>query len=234
MTSGAKFVPVLLLGLGLVSRTAAQNVLETAGLRLEVDGRGAIVKLVDPRSGRDHAPAGRPGYLVRVKSGGRELEPTGLRTGQDAWTFAFEGGIELRVRVARKADYLRFELVKALRSESIEAVLWGPIRTTIGETIGEVVGVVRDAGFAVGIQTLNAKTCGGQLVNEEGTTGGTTTATRKDSAPASRPSASTRPGTGSSPSGTSTRTSRSRPSRGSHWRGAPWPSSARRPTRCCP
>ena len=85
MTSGARIVPVLLLGLGLVSGAAAQNVLETAGLRLEVDGRGAIVKLVDPRSGRDHAPAGRPGYLVRVKSGGRELEPTGLRAGKDIW-----------------------------------------------------------------------------------------------------------------------------------------------------
>ncbi len=177
MTSGAKFVTVLLLGLGLVSGAAAQNVLETSGLRLEVDGRGAIVKLVDPRSGRDHAPAGRPGYLVRVKSGGRELEPTGLRASKDIWSFAFEGGIELRVRVARQADYLRFEVVKVLRPERIEAVLWGPIRTTIGETIGEVVGIVRDAGYAVGIQTLNAKTCGGQLVNDEGTTGGVTTAT---------------------------------------------------------
>ena len=48
MTSGARIVPVVLLGLGLVSGAAAQNVLETAGLRLEVDGRGAIGKLIDP------------------------------------------------------------------------------------------------------------------------------------------------------------------------------------------
>ncbi len=63
------------------------------------------------------------------------------------------------------------------RSEAIEAVLWGPINTTIRETIGEVVGVVRDRDFAIGLQTLNTKTCGGKLVNDEGTTGGRTTAT---------------------------------------------------------
>ena len=96
-----------------------------------------------------------------------------------------------------KPDYLRFELTKAVHPEKIDAVLWGPINTTIGQTIGEVVGVVRDADFAVGLQTLNTKTCGGKLVNEEGTTGGRRRPPRRSSARASRPSASTRPGTGS-------------------------------------
>ena len=59
-------------------------------------------------------------------------------------------------------------------------MLWGPIATTIGQTIGEVVGVVRNTEFAIGLQTLNTKTCGGKLVNEEGTTGGRTTATAEE------------------------------------------------------
>jgi len=157
--------------------SAAQTVLETSGLRVEVDGRGAIMKLVNRRTNSDYAVPGRPGFLVRVKAAGRELEPTGLRRGEETLSFSFEGGIELRVQVAEKRDYLRLKLVKAVRPGLIEAVLWGPLNTTIGETVGEVVGVVRDAHFAIGIQTLNTKTCGGNLVNDEGTTGGRTTAT---------------------------------------------------------
>ena len=180
MTRGMKKVSILLLGFGLVATSAAQNVLETAGLRVEVDGRGAIMKLVDRRTGRNHAPAGPPGFLVRVKAADRELEPTGLRRGEEIWSFSFEGGIELRVQVAASRDYIRFKLEKAVRPGLIKAVLWGPLNTTISETVGEVVGVVRDRDFAIGIQALNTKTCGGKLVNDEGTTGGRTTATKEE------------------------------------------------------
>jgi hypothetical protein len=43
----------------------------------------------------------------------------------------------------------------------VELVVWGPYATTISDTIGETVGVVRDSEFAVGIQALNIKTLGG-------------------------------------------------------------------------
>ena len=48
----------------------------------------------------------------------------------------------------------------------VELVLWGPYPTTIGDIIGEVVGVVRDPEFAIGIQALNAKTLGGYPTTE--------------------------------------------------------------------
>jgi len=174
--------PILFfLALGLTSAAAAQTVYRTAGFELAVDERGAIVRLVDLRTSRNYVPDGQPGSLVRVKTaGGAELPPTAVRAGKGRLTCSFEGGIELVVRVASKAGYLRFELVRAVPADRIDAVLWGPVRTTIKETIGEVVGVVRDRDFAIGVQGLNAKTCGGKLVNEEGTTGGRTTATTEE------------------------------------------------------
>jgi hypothetical protein len=155
----------------------AQQVLKTSRLEMDLDARGRIVKLADLKDGRDYAPAGEPGHLARVKSEGRELVPTGMTVREDVLTFAFDRDIRLGVRVLEKADYLRFELVEAVPADRIEAVLWGPIKTTIAETIGEVVGVLRNGRFALGLQALNSKTCGGKLVNEEGTTGGRTTAT---------------------------------------------------------
>ncbi len=170
----------ILLVLGLCSTARAQHVFKTKSFLMEIASGAQVVKLVDPKSQRNHVPPGRAGYLVRVKAEGKELAPTALDVKKDVLSLTFPGGIRLEVRVAEKPEYLRFELVKAIHPEKIEAVLWGPINTTIGETIGEVVGVVRDKDFAVGIQALNAKTCGGKLVNDEGTTGGRTTATAEE------------------------------------------------------
>jgi len=180
MSPQKKIICALVLGLILSVEAGAQQVFRTAGFEMEINARGEIVRLSGPNGPRNYAPEGQPGYLVRIRDvGGAEILPTGVRAAKGALTFAFDGGIELTVRAAQEPDYLRFELVKVVRPGKIDAVLWGPITTTIGETIGEVVGVVRDQDFALGIQTLNAKTCGGRLANEEGTTGGMTTATRE-------------------------------------------------------
>ena len=50
----------------------------------------------------------------------------------------------------------------------IDAVIWGPYPTTISKIIGEIIGVVRNDNFALGIQVLNVKTLGGKLMNNEG------------------------------------------------------------------
>lgn len=170
-----KTIGTLILGLSLWSVANAQQVFKTRGFLVEVGPNARIVRLVDLKTGKNYVPEADPGYLVRVKAGGRELTASALTVRKNVVDLTFADGIALQVRAAERPDYLRFELVKATPSERIEAVLWGPINTTIGETIGEVVGVVRDKDFAIGIQALNPKTCGGKLVNDEGTTGGRTT-----------------------------------------------------------
>lgn len=59
-------------------------------------------------------------------------------------------------------------MIKLSDKEKVNAVYWGPYPTTINQTIGEVIGVVRDGQFAIGIQALNPKTIGGMLKREGG------------------------------------------------------------------
>jgi hypothetical protein len=181
MSVPKRWVLPFVFGLGLGVGAHGQQVFRTAGFEMIIGARGEIVRLADLKANANYAPAGHSGFLIRVRNThGDELAPAGVRVKKDALIFTFVDGVELQIRAAQRSDYLRFELVKVVHPEKVDAVLWGPITTTIGGTIGEVVGVVRNKDFAIGIQTLNAKTCGGKLVNEEGTTGGMTTATRED------------------------------------------------------
>ena len=72
------------------------------------------------------------------------------------------------VKVTINKSHLSFRLVKLNDKEKVSAVVWGPYPTTITQTIGEVIGVVRDGQYAIGLQTLNPKTLGGILKNEGG------------------------------------------------------------------
>ncbi|TWF41644.1 hypothetical protein FHW36_103448 [Chitinophaga polysaccharea] len=72
-----------------------------------------------------------------------------------------QAGVTATVKVQRNDSYISFELINLAPAEHIDLVLWGPYPTTIADTVGEVVGVVRNKEFAIGIQALNIKTLGG-------------------------------------------------------------------------
>ena len=169
-----------LLGICLSFNMNAQHVFKTMSFEMELNSRSEIVKMIDLKSNSNYVPQGHPGYLIRVKSDGKDLTPKEFKKKDDMLYFTFDKEIQLQVSTKQNADYLRFELTKVEQPEKIDAVLWGPFTTIIDDTIGEVVGVVRNKDFAIGIQTLNPKTTGGKLVNEEGTTQGRTTATEEE------------------------------------------------------
>ncbi len=158
----------------------AQQVFRTSSLMMELNQQSQVIKLNDIKRNVDYVPAGQPGYLVRVKSSGKELVPSGMKIQKNLLILTFGNGIVLHVKTFRNDDYLGFELIKVINAGKIEAVLWGPFNTTIDETIGEVVGVVRNQDFAIGIQGLNPKTNGGKILNEEGSGGEAFTASRED------------------------------------------------------
>jgi hypothetical protein len=78
----------------------------------------------------------------------------------------FPEGESAKIKTGLKDSYITFKVTEI--SNGIDALIWGPLNTSVADTIGNAVGVVRNAGFAIGIQCLNKKTSGGELVNDEG------------------------------------------------------------------
>jgi len=159
-------LPILtLFGLGIAIQ--AQVTFNTTSFRLSLDAQGTIIELTDILNDVNYA-AQEPGFLVGVKSEGVILEPVGFKAEGDQLSYLFPGGIHVNLKAQNKEDYLRFEVAAVSYEERMDAILWGPVRTTISETIGEFVGVVRNQDYAIGIQALNVKTTGGALMDDQG------------------------------------------------------------------
>lgn len=63
-----------------------------------------------------------------------------------------QNNAEARIAVAKKEEYLTFELAEISSVGKVELFIWGPYHTKIKGTVGESVGVVRNKEFAMGIQ----------------------------------------------------------------------------------
>ena len=152
----------LALLIGLTAACAPDGAEWTAGtLQLTVDGTGHVVRLVDETTGADHAANCVGSPLLSVQTAGVLHPPHALSWDAAAGiaTLEYPDGLTARIAVAEKETHLVLELLEV--SAPVELVVWGPYATSISETIGETVGVVRDSGFAIGIQALNPKTLGG-------------------------------------------------------------------------
>jgi len=136
----------------------------TAGtLRIAIDSHGRIVRMADTRSGRDVHADSVPSPLLSVQVDGVLHPPESFdwdRT-DGSGILRYAGGVTATVRATSKPTHLVLELTAVEPLQSVQVVVWGPYATTIGDTIGETVGVVRDSVFAVGLQALNPKTLGG-------------------------------------------------------------------------
>jgi hypothetical protein len=174
--------------LALPGQARAQAQFSTPELQLRLDGRGRITSLADRRNARECLPPGQEPALISVriapKDAGAEapayhspsrasaLElPSRMTWDRNAGLLLLQyrsGAVRVKVRATPKPTHIVFEVVGVEPRNAADIIVWGPYPTTIGATVGEIVGVVRDERFAIGLQVLNVKTRGGALLNAEG------------------------------------------------------------------
>ena len=144
------------------------RILETGTFRLGIGGDGSITQLTDKTTGHDYLAPKVNSPLLSIKKGGKLHEPSSVSVTGSELTFSFrELNLSARVNAEEKGTYMTFELTELSDTGGIELILWGPVKTSIGRTIGETIGVVRDTSFAIGIQALNPKTLGGYPENDD-------------------------------------------------------------------
>jgi len=163
-------VVVLVQGFVFISR--AQTELRTDQLQILVSAEGQIIRMANPLTGTDYLAKGENAPLMQIRSGTTwELPAKAVYNPGSRIISLFYGksGTKAEIAVTERKDHLGFQLKSLNRKSRVDAVCWGPYPLVISKTIGEVVGVVRDTSFALGIQALNVKTVGGVLKNDGGT-----------------------------------------------------------------
>lgn len=137
-------------------------------LRLSIDRTGGISRLTDARSGHDYRADEVPSPVLSVQTDGVLRPPRSV-----AWDaedgvaqFFYGDGVTAHVEVTPQETHLVLEIAAVEPLDHVEVVVWGPYPTTVSDTIGETVGVVRNSEFAIGIQALNIKTLGGLPWND--------------------------------------------------------------------
>src|SRR4030095_10380962 len=141
----------------------AQVSFQTKQFKISFDQTGKLTELLARSSNKNYLPAGETSYLLSVKRNGNIINPGKLqwKKASSEIILSYPGNNSATIKANQNTDYISFELTQLTNGAGAELVLWGPYPTTISDTIGEVVGVVRNKDFAIGIQALNIKTLGG-------------------------------------------------------------------------
>lgn len=143
--------------------------LETAYARITVDRTGLITSLLSLRSGKEYLAAGRPSPVLSLYENGKYVLPASAAYDpvQHTLTLAYPNGAVATVKVVVKDNYVRLQLLALDRRGMVDNIVWGPIHTTISKTIGDIIGVVRDDEWAIGMLALDDKTTQGPPTNSD-------------------------------------------------------------------
>ena len=150
-----------------VAAAGAQTAFQTSQARVQIDAQGFIASLVALKTGKDYSPAGHPSPLMCLHEYGQPNEkllfPTAAAydQGKAQFTLKYRNGASAVVKTAAKEDYFRFQLVSLTPRGNVDTIVWGPLHTKIAGKIGDIIGVVRDADWAIGMLGLDDNTTTG-------------------------------------------------------------------------
>ena len=168
-------ITAILLLVAITSCSRNADVIFPAGkLHIGLNKSGKITGLADADRNIEYVHANSdPKSILAIKINGELEYPASYENSEGEGTLLLrypKNGVEATVQVIKKDRYTTFELKSITKENDIELVLWGPFETSISETIGETVGVVRNKDFSIGIQALNKRTLGGYPTNEDDST----------------------------------------------------------------
>lgn len=143
---------------------------ETDSFKMEVDPNGNITSLLDKEQQHEYRATGQVSPLLSIRVGSEFEAPSEASWEENlgilTLTYPKNQAI-IAVKTDFKKNFIKFEVQDVKSEKEIDLVVWGPYATTISQTVGECVGVVRDSLFSIGIQALNPKTIGGYPSTED-------------------------------------------------------------------
>lgn len=148
---------------------AATRTLQTEHAIFGFDDKGFLISITSRKTGKQYCPGKHPSPVMSLHENGKPndvlLSPVSAKFQKDTIELKYAGGATAIVKYAAKDAYLRLELESLEPRGDVDNIVWGPLHTKIAGKIGDLIGVVRDDDWAIGMQGLDDNTISGPVVD---------------------------------------------------------------------
>ncbi|HZK63515.1 MAG TPA: hypothetical protein VFC34_05185, partial [Puia sp.] len=154
------YIPFLFLYL---STDAQSHLFSTKYLTIGVSNSGYIISLKDKETKREYCPAGDSSALVCLYKDENYILPVSARFNavNKQISFRYPNGSVATISAVQKPTYFAFKLISLMPRNGVDNIVWGPYKTSISQTIGEIISVVRNDEYSLGIMALDNATTSG-------------------------------------------------------------------------
>jgi hypothetical protein len=130
---------------------------------ITIDEKGFVQQFLDKETATNYLATDTLSPLMAIRVSSNIILPEKATFDEDnnQIKLQFPEGYSATINCEVKEGHINFELTEISNLSEVEMIIWGPYQTTIGEVIGETVGVVQGTDFSMGLQALNPKTLGG-------------------------------------------------------------------------
>ena len=141
--------------------------LKTDYITLDIDHSGYVTSIKDRATGKEYSPREKKSVLMSLEKDGQYTYPSSARQSKNGSSIILEfpNGGTADIGISQHGDYVKFELLGLEPRNDIDNIVWGPYNTTISKWIGDIICVVRDDDYAIGIMGLNDNTTSGPPVD---------------------------------------------------------------------
>jgi hypothetical protein len=146
---------------------SGSQTLQTRYARIRIDEKGFVTSITSRRSGKEYSPAGHPSPLIGLYENNQLVVPESAvyHPGRREIELKYPNGATAVVKAEAKGDYFRFQLVSLSPRGAVDGIVWGPLHTTISKIIGDLIGVVREDDWAIGMLGLDDNTIAGPVTD---------------------------------------------------------------------
>ncbi|MBI1370181.1 MAG: hypothetical protein GC162_16200 [Planctomycetes bacterium] len=148
---------------------AATHTLATQYATFGFDDKGFLLSITARQTGKQYCPGLHPSPVMSLHESGQPndklLAPTSARFDADKHVIElkYANGATAVVKAEAKETYVRLQLISLTPRGDVDNIVWGPLNTKIAGKIGDIIGVVRDADWAIGMYGLDDNTIAGPV-----------------------------------------------------------------------
>jgi hypothetical protein len=139
----------------------------TLDASITINERGFVTSLQALKTKEEDCPKNHASPLLSLQDHGKLMEPTkaSFKRSNHEVELLYPNGARATVKIIAKNRYFRFELLSLNNRGTVDDIVWGPVHTNVSQFIGDIIGVVHDSKWAIGMVGLTDNTIPGPPID---------------------------------------------------------------------